>query len=139
VLCEAANERGVLTADLVVGIAIEPAAAQRATPRGSPRWCICPACSKPFRDSGLFPTLPEVAEGLDVHPRTLRRRLAEEGTSFRALLNEARSAIAVDLLRNVELTVEEVSTRLGYTEVSTFSHAFKRWYGVAPSAYSHRS
>lgn len=92
--------------------------------------------SKLFRDSGLFPTLPDVAGELDVHPRTLRRRLAEEGTSFRALLNEARSALAVDLLRNVGLTVEEVSTRLGYTEVSTFSHAFKRWYGVAPSAYS---
>ena len=92
--------------------------------------------SKLFRDSGLFPTLPDVADELDIHPRTLRRRLAEEGTSFRALLNEARSTLAVDLLRNVGLTVEEVSTRLGYTEVSTFSHAFKRWYGVAPSAYS---
>jgi len=94
--------------------------------------------SKLFRDSGLFPTLPDVANELDIHPRTLRRRLAEEGTSFRALLNEARSTVAVDLLRNVGLTVEEVSTRLGYTEVSTFSHAFKRWRGVAPSAYSRR-
>jgi AraC-like DNA-binding protein len=94
--------------------------------------------TKLFRDSGLFLTLPDVAAELDVHPRTLRRRLAEEGTSFRALLNEARSTVAVDLLRNVGLTVEEVSTRLGYTEVSTFSHAFKRWYGLAPSAYSRR-
>ncbi|OSC40838.1 AraC family transcriptional regulator [Mycobacterium decipiens] len=92
--------------------------------------------TKLFRDSGRFPTLPEVAAELDIHPRTLRRRLAEEGTSFRALLNEVRSAVAVDLLRSVGLTVEEVSRRLGYTEVSTFSHAFKRWYGVAPSAYS---
>ncbi len=92
--------------------------------------------SKLFGDSGLFPTLPGIAEELDVHPRTLRRRLAEEGTSYRALLNEARSAVAADLLRNVGLTVEEVSTRLGYTEVSTFSHAFKRWYGVAPSAFT---
>ena len=94
--------------------------------------------SKLFRDSGVFPTLPDVPDELDIHPRTLRRRLAEEDTSFRALLNEARSTVAVDLLRNVGLTVEEVSTRLGYTEVSTFSHAFKRWYGVAPSAYSRR-
>jgi AraC-like DNA-binding protein len=94
--------------------------------------------SKLFRDSGVFPTLPDVADELDIHPRTLRRRLAEEDTSFRALLNEARSTVAVDLLRNVGLTVEEVSTRLGYTEVSTFSHAFKRWYGLAPSAYSRR-
>jgi AraC-like DNA-binding protein len=91
--------------------------------------------SKLFRESGRFPTLPEVAAELDVHPRTLRRQLAEEGTSFRALLNEARSTLAVDLLCNVGLTVEEVSKRLDYTDTSTFCHAFKRWHGVPPSAY----
>jgi len=91
--------------------------------------------SKLFRNSGGFPTLPEVAAELDVHPRTLRRQLAEEATSFRALLNEARSTLAVDLLCNVGLNVEEVSNRLGYTDTSTFCHAFKRWHGVPPSAY----
>jgi AraC-like DNA-binding protein len=91
--------------------------------------------SKLFRESGRFPSLPDVAAELDVHPRTLRRRLADEGTSFRALLNEARSTLAVDLLCNVGLTVEEVSKRLGYTDTSTFCHAFKRWHGVPPSAY----
>jgi AraC-like DNA-binding protein len=88
-----------------------------------------------FRESGRFAALPEVAAELDVHPRTLRRQLAEEGTSFRALLNEARSTLAVDLLCNVGLTVDEVSKRLGYTDTSTFCHAFKRWHGVPPSAY----
>jgi AraC-like DNA-binding protein len=91
--------------------------------------------SKLFRESGGFPSLPEIAVELDVHPRTLRRQLTDEGTSFRALLNEARSALAVDLLCNVGLTVEEVSKRLGYSDTSTFCHAFKRWYGVPPSAY----
>jgi AraC-like DNA-binding protein len=91
--------------------------------------------SKLFRESGRFPSLPDVAAELDVHPRTLRRQLADEGTSFRALLNEARSTLAVDLLCNVGLTVEEVSKRLGYTDTSTFCHAFKRWHGVPPSAY----
>ena len=91
--------------------------------------------SKLFRESGCFPTLPDVADELDVHPRTLRRQLAEEGTSFRELLNEARSTLAVDLLCNVGLTVEEVSKRLGYSDTSTFCHAFKRWHGVPPSGY----
>jgi AraC-like DNA-binding protein len=96
--------------------------------------------SKLFRESGRFPTLPEMAAELDVHPRTLRRprmnvQLAEEGTSFRALLNEARSTLAVDLLCNVGLTVDQVSRRLGYTDTSTFCHAFKRWHGIPPSAY----
>ncbi len=92
--------------------------------------------SKLFRESGRFPSLGEVAAELDVHPRTLRRQLAEEDTSFRALLNEARSTLAVDLLCNVGLTVEEVSKRLGYTDTSTFCHAFKRWHGVPPSGFS---
>jgi AraC-like DNA-binding protein len=91
--------------------------------------------TKLFRDSGVFPTLPEIAAELDMHPRTLRRRLADEGTSFRELLNEARSAVAIDLLCSVGLTVDEVSKRLGYTDTSTFSHAFKRWYGRPPTAY----
>ncbi|WP_155948797.1 AraC family transcriptional regulator [Mycobacterium sp. URHB0044] len=91
--------------------------------------------SKLFRDTGRFPALPDVAAELDVHPRTLRRQLAEEGTSFRALLNEARSALAVDLLCNVGLTVDEVSKRLGYTDTSTFCHAFKRWHGTSPSGF----
>ncbi|CAM4333408.1 HTH-type transcriptional regulator GadX [Mycobacterium basiliense] len=95
--------------------------------------------TKIFRDYRVVPTLRDVAAELDLHPRTLRRRLAEEGTSFRALVNEARSTVAVDLLCNVGLTVEEVSTRLGYTEVSTFSHAFKRWYGSSPSRYLRRA
>lgn len=95
--------------------------------------------SKLFRDSGIpvrIPRLPDVAAELDLHPRTLRRQLAAEGTSFRALLGEARSNVAVDLLCHVGLTVEQVSRRLGYTDTSTFTHAFKRWHGVAPSEYS---
>lgn len=91
--------------------------------------------SKLFRESGRFPSMPEVAAELDVHPRTLRRQLGDEGTSFRDLLNEARSALAVDLLCNVGLNVVEVSQRLGYTDTATFCHAFKRWHGVPPSAY----
>jgi AraC-like DNA-binding protein len=91
--------------------------------------------TKLFRESGRFPTLPDVAAELGVHPRTLRRQLADDGTSYRALLNEARSTLAVDLLCNVGLTVEQVSRRLGYTDTSTFCHAFKRWHGTSPTTY----
>ena len=91
--------------------------------------------TKLFRDSRPLPACAEAAAAEpDLHPRTLQQ-LAEEGTSFSALLNEARSTLAVDLLYNVGLTVEEVSKRLGYTDTSTFCHAFKRWYRTPPSAY----
>jgi AraC-like DNA-binding protein len=86
-------------------------------------------------DPGRFPTLPVIAAELNLHPRTLRRQLAAEATSFRALLTEARSALAVDLLCNVGLTVEEVAKRLGYNDTAAFSHAFKRWHGMAPKSF----
>ena len=70
--------------------------------------------SKLFRESGAFPDAARRGGRADVHPRTLRRQLAEEDTSFRALLNEARSTLgASDLLCNVGLTVEEVVKAIG--------------------------
>lgn len=81
------------------------------------------------------PSVDHVADSLHLHPRTLRRRLVEEGTSYRDLLNEVRHSLAVELLSEVGLTVEEVARRLGYTETAAFSHAFTRWSGQPPSSY----
>jgi AraC-like DNA-binding protein len=74
-----------------------------------------------------------VAQELHVDPRTLRRHLETEGTSFRGLVTEVRVTLALELLSNTGLTVDEVATRLGYSETASFSHAFKRWRGVPPS------
>ncbi|WP_460841492.1 helix-turn-helix domain-containing protein [Nocardioides marmoraquaticus] len=86
-------------------------------------------------DTRIPATCDEIAAALSVHPRTLRRHLADEGTSYRRLLNEVRSGLAAELLTEVGLTVEQVSLRLGYTETAAFSRAFSRWYGVPPSRY----
>ncbi len=84
---------------------------------------------------GEMPGLDPVAASLHLHPRTLRRRLAEEGTSFRALTNDVRSTLAVELLSQVGLTVEQVARRLGYAETAAFNHAFARWFGLAPNEF----
>ena len=84
---------------------------------------------------GEMPGLDAVAASLHLHPRTLRRRLAEEGTSFRALTNDVRSTLAVELLSQVGLTVEQVARRLGYAETAAFNHAFARWFGLAPNEF----
>lgn len=84
---------------------------------------------------GEMPGLDAVAASLHLHPRTLRRRLADEGTSFRAITNDVRSTLATELLSQVGLTVEQVARRLGYAETAAFNHAFVRWYGVAPHEY----
>ena len=87
---------------------------------------------------GEMPSLDTVAASLHLHPRTLRRRLAEEGTSFRALTNDVRAALATALLSQVGLTVEQVARRLGYAETAAFNHAFSRWFGLAPNEYRRR-
>ncbi|GAB90071.1 AraC family transcriptional regulator [Gordonia rhizosphera] len=81
------------------------------------------------------PGADQVAARLNISGRTLRHRLAAEGTSFRALLDEAREHMAEELLVNAGLTVAETAQRLGYVEVSSFSQAFRRWKGVGPRAY----
>lgn len=76
-----------------------------------------------------------VADAMAVHPRTLRRRLADEGTTFRDLLAETRCTLAVQLLAEVGLTVDEVARRLGYAESASFSRAFSGWTGEPPSHF----
>ncbi|RZF26761.1 AraC family transcriptional regulator, partial [Paraburkholderia sp. UYCP14C] len=80
-------------------------------------------------------TLEEMARMMNTSARTLKRRLQEDGTTFRTLLNEARSAMAETLLSDAHLTLTEIAERLGYSDLSSFSQAFKRWYGVAPQVY----
>ncbi|MUL79451.1 AraC family transcriptional regulator [Mycolicibacterium sp. CBMA 226] len=80
------------------------------------------------------PSLAQVAARLSCSTRTLRRQLEAEGTSFRKLLDEVRHHLGTELLQS-GMTVEQVSHRLGYTDVSNFSHAFHRWNGSSPRAY----
>ena len=75
----------------------------------------------------------EVARRLDVDCSTLRRRLAREGESFRAIIQEIRYQLARQLIRESELTLAEIAAALGFGELSVFSRAFRRWSGKTPS------
>ncbi len=81
-----------------------------------------------------MPPLPRVAESLAMSERSLRRRLAAEGTSYRALAEEVRELLADELLR-AGLAVGQVAGRLGYAETASFTHAFTRWKGCSPTAH----
>jgi AraC-like DNA-binding protein len=76
-----------------------------------------------------------VAADLHMASRSLRRRLEQEGTSFRALVDEVRQTLAEELLTTADLKLEEVAQRLGYAESASLIHAFKRWKGMTPNAY----
>lgn len=80
-------------------------------------------------------TLPNTARQLCIGTRILRRRLLEEGTSFRELLDEARCRVACDALSRREMSVMTVAESLGFSEPSAFFRAFKRWTGMTPRQF----
>ena len=84
--------------------------------------------------SGCF-ALDRAADALHVSPRTLKRRLAKEGVTFKALLEQERREQALLLLRSARLSLSEIADRLGYANLGTFERAFRRWTSQAPSAY----
>lgn len=68
---------------------------------------------------------------MSLSERTLRRRLAAEGTSVRKLIDEVRAALAAEFLISGSLSVAQIAAQVGYLEVSSFSQAFRRWHGVS--------
>lgn len=84
---------------------------------------------------GRLADMEVIACELNISSRTLRRRLEEQGSSFRQLQEEVRQALAEELLAIASLSQEEIAERLGYSEVSNFLHAFKRWKGLTPGQY----
>lgn len=77
----------------------------------------------------------EAAALLGVNTRTLRRQLMSAGTTFRAELETSKFARARSLLHESELSSLEIADTLGYADLSTFSHAFKRWSGMSPAIW----
>ena len=73
-----------------------------------------------------------VAQELGISSRTLTRRLAEEGLTYKGLLDEVRRKLALRYLKDRRINVKTVAYLLGYSEVSAFYHAFRRWTGSSP-------
>ena len=78
------------------------------------------------------PSLERVAAKLCMSPRTVQRRLALEGTHFRAIVESARRDLAEQALALGDVTPEELAWRLGFSEAASFYRAFKRWTGQTP-------
>ncbi len=86
-------------------------------------------------DMGLGATLDDMASELALSSRSLRRKLEQEGSSYRELIEEERRQLALQLLDNTNMKIEEVAAHLGYTDAGGFVRAFKRWMNCAPSEY----
>jgi len=77
-------------------------------------------------------TSANLASLFDLHERTLRRRLHEEGATVRSLIGEARRELAHHLLRDTDLQILEVASVLGYSDGTAFSRAFRTWSNSNP-------
>jgi AraC-like DNA-binding protein len=90
------------------------------------------------RLEGLLPgkgTLEAIAEAMHMSSRTLQRRLEQDGTGFSEVLDRVRERLARQWLRDTELLLMEVGYKLGFSDLATFSRAFKRWTGIPPGTW----
>jgi AraC-like DNA-binding protein len=85
-----------------------------------------------------LPTLATTATAVHIPERTLQRRLAEEGVSHSALVDDVRRALAVKYLGSANVSVTEITYMLHFADPTVFSRAFKRWTGLSPAAYRKR-
>ncbi|MCK0154868.1 AraC family transcriptional regulator [Alcanivorax sp. S6407] len=84
--------------------------------------------------SGL-PRRKTVADRLGISLRTLDRRMAEQGLSWQELLDETRQQLAQDYLKITDMTVADISQRLGFSDTRSFQRRFQQWTGLSPSRY----
>lgn len=82
-----------------------------------------------------FPQLEDIALALNITPRTLQRKLQEEGTTYRKLSDVVKYELATTFLKYKDLSISEIAYKLGYAEQGAFRKAFKQWSSMTPSEY----
>lgn len=83
--------------------------------------------------------MEDVAARLGIHPRSLRRRLGSQQTTFAEIKDEVRYAVARELLTLGALNITDIAITLDYSSASSFVHAFRRWSGASPAAWRQQS
>jgi AraC-like DNA-binding protein len=79
--------------------------------------------------------IEHLAKATGTSVRTFQRRLKDAGVNYSDLQNDVRKTLALNLLENETLALAEIAFSLGYSEVSAFNHAFRRWVGRSPGDY----
>ena len=83
-------------------------------------------------------SLEKIADAINMSPRTLQRRLTDNGLKFNELINEAKFAHAKNKLQDIQVPISKVAESLGYSDAAHFTRAFRRWSGVSPTVYKKR-
>jgi len=86
-----------------------------------------------------FPSFTQLSRHMNISPRTLRRRLTGERTSYKSIVEDIRKNKAIDLLQTTTHSTQQIAAELGYSDLSNFYRAFKRWTGRNPGFYRKES
>jgi len=86
-----------------------------------------------------FPAFDQVCEALHMSPQVVRRRLAEEGTSYQKIKDAVRRAVVQELLATPDVPIADIAERAGFTEPAALSRAFKKWTGMTPAQYREKA
>ena len=81
---------------------------------------------------GQYPQMPQVANMLNLSPRTYRRRLEQEGTAYQQLLDRVRAEHATRYLKNSRLPLSTIAYLVGFNDASNFRRAYQKWTGRTP-------
>ena len=82
-----------------------------------------------------FPAAEDIAKRLGLSLRTMHRRLAQSGTTYRSVLDGMRQRVATELLQNTHLSIDQVAKRVGFSDATSFRKAFVKWTRHPPSFY----
>lgn len=82
-----------------------------------------------------WPDFETLAHQVHLSSATLRRRLEDEGESYRSIMDELRRDLAISLLSDTQLSISDIAGELGFAESSAFHRAFKKWTGIRPGEY----
>ncbi|WP_109439948.1 AraC family transcriptional regulator [Acinetobacter haemolyticus] len=92
-----------------------------------------------YNSSNGYPTLPMIAERLNMSERTLKRHLQAQGTTFLQLLADVRFTEAKKMLQQKQYSIQDIASIVGYEEATNFIRAFKKTFGETPSQYRKRN
>lgn len=84
---------------------------------------------------GNYPSIEVLSSELGMSSRTLRRHLKAEGTSYQQVLDNVRYRLARHYLLTTQITMEEISERIGFSDSANFRHAFRKWSGCSPKEF----
>jgi AraC-like DNA-binding protein len=88
---------------------------------------------------GRYRDMTELARALNTSPRTLRRHLRAEGTSYQRILDDVRCNLAKHYLQVTRMTSEDIATALGFSDSANFRHAFHKWASQSPSEFRRKA